>query len=93
VRESSSNEFRFGGHQTFTLRIAWLPKAAAAIEAGEDPLTNPLDGVVSLGLGQNMVEALRCWIEAFGVARKVDQRWGMSPLGHAIFGPLGHHRL
>ncbi len=93
MRESSSNEFRFGGRQTFALRIAWLPKAAAAIEAGEDPLTNPLDGVVSFGLGKNMVEALRCWIEAFGVARKVDQRWGMSPLGHAIFGPLGHDRF
>jgi Protein of unknown function (DUF4007) len=93
VRESSANEYRFGGHQTFALRIAWLPKAAAAIEAGEDPLTNPLDGVVSLGLGKNMVEALRCWIEAFGVAKKIDQRWSLTPFGRAIFGPSGHDRF
>ena len=40
-----------------------------------------------------MVEALRCWIVAFGIARNVDQRWSMTPLGHAIFGPLGHDRF
>lgn len=62
--------FRFGGHQSFALRIAWLPKAVAAIEAGVDPLSDPLVGVVELGLGKNMVEALRCWIDAFGVARR-----------------------
>jgi hypothetical protein len=93
VRESVSNEYRFGGHQTFALRIAWLPKAAAAIEAGEDPLTNPLDGVVSLGLGKNMVEALRCWIDAYGVAQRVGQRWSLTPLGRSIFGPSGHDRF
>lgn len=93
MRESGSNEYRFGGHQTFALRIAWLPKAAAAIELGEDPLSNPLDGVVSLGLGKNMVEALRCWIEAFGVANKIDQHWALTPFGRAIFGPSGHDRF
>lgn len=93
VREKSSNEFRFGGHQTFALRIAWLPKAAAAIEAGEDPLSNPLDGVVSLGLGKNMVEALRCWIEAFNIAQKLNHHWTLTSLGRAIFGPLGHDQF
>lgn len=88
--KSIEQEYRFGGHQTFALRIAWLPKAAAAIERGEDPLSNPLDGVVSLGLGKNMVEALRCWIDAYGVATKVGGKWNLTAFGRAMFGLHGH---
>ncbi|MBY5504090.1 DUF4007 family protein [Rhizobium leguminosarum] len=90
MASAPQQDFRFGGHQTFALRIAWLPKAAAAIERGEDPLSNPLDGVVSLGLGKNMVEALRCWIDAYGVASKTDGRWSLTAFGRALFGAHGH---
>lgn len=81
--------YRFGGHQSFALRIAWLPKAVAAIEAGIDPLSDPIVGVVELGLGKNMVEALRCWIEAFGVAERGRDGWRLTPMGAAIFGKGG----
>ncbi|MGO7532765.1 DUF4007 family protein [Rhizobium leguminosarum] len=90
MAKTMQQEYRFGGHQTFALRIAWLPKAAAAIERGEDPLSNPLDGVISLGLGKNMVEALRCWIDAYGVATKVGGRWSLTAFGRAMFGLHGH---
>lgn len=86
-------EYRFGGHQSFALRIAWLPKAVAAIEAGLDPLTDPIVGVVELGLGKNMVEALRCWIEAFGVAERGAHGWKLTSMGAAIFGSRGHDRF
>ncbi|MGO8661545.1 DUF4007 family protein [Rhizobium ruizarguesonis] len=89
MAKTALNEYRFGGHQTFALRIAWLPKAAAAIAAGEDPLSNPLHGVVSLGLGKNMVEALRCWIEAYGVAFREGKDWELTPFGRSIFGSHG----
>lgn len=87
---TSAPEYRFGGHQSFALRIAWLPKAVAAIEAGLDPLTDPIVGVVELGLGKNMVEALRCWIEAYGVAERAAVGWRLTPSGAAIFGRGGH---
>lgn len=80
--------YRFGGHQSFALRYAWLPKVVEAIEAGDDVLTDPLEGVVRLGLGKNMVEALRCWVEAYGVARRRDG-WELTPDGEAIFGSKG----
>lgn len=86
-------EYRFGGHQSFALRIAWLPKAVAAIEAGIDPLSDPIAGVVELGLGKNMVEALRCWIEAYGVAERSRHGWRLTPTGAAIFGRGGHDRF
>jgi hypothetical protein len=62
---NTESTFRFSGHQTFPLRIAWIPKAAQHIVAGNDPLTEVDEGITELGLGKNMVEALRCWIEAF----------------------------
>lgn len=79
--------FRFSGHQTFPLRIAWLPKAIREITSGRDPLTNIDEGIVSLGLGKNMVEALRCWIEAFQIASKDASGWSLSSIGELIFAP------
>src|SRR4051812_25706780 len=81
--------FRFSGHQTFALRIAWLPKAIGAITQGEDPLTDIDEGITKLGLGKNMVEALRCWIEAFQVAERVNDEWSLTPVGKLVFHPDG----
>jgi hypothetical protein len=81
------SQFRFSGHQTFPLRIAWLPKAIGEIASGRDPLTDIDEGIVSLGLGKNMVEALRCWVEVFQIASKEDANWILSPIGELIFAP------
>ena len=84
----SAPSFRFSGHQTFPLRIAWLPKAIGEITSDRDPLTDADQGIVSLGLGKNMVDALRCWIEAFQVATREGDRWVLSPIGEAVFHPV-----
>ncbi len=86
-RNTLSSAYRFSGHQTFPLRIAWLPKAIQEITSGRDPLRNIDEGIVSLGLGKNMVEALRCWIEAFQIASPTDSGWKLSPIGRLIFSP------
>jgi len=80
-------DFRFSGHQTFPLRIAWIPKAVGEIVRGHDPLTDIDEGITKLGLGKNMVEALRCWIEAFQIANRVDECWSLTPIGKLIFHP------
>jgi hypothetical protein len=85
---TENHNYRFSGHQTFPLRIAWLPKAISEIISGRDPLTNIDEGIVSLGLGKNMVEALRCWIEAFQIASKKGSEWLLSPIGNLVFAPL-----
>jgi hypothetical protein len=83
----SEPAFRFSGHQTFPLRIAWIPKAAGEIVRGCDPLTNIDEGITKLGLGKNMVEALRCWMEAFQIAHRVDGSWSLTGIGELIFHP------
>lgn len=79
--------FRFSGHQSFSLRISWLPKAIQEISEGHDPLTDIDLGITSLGLGKNMVESLRCWIEAFQVATKEEHGWKLSQIGELVFSP------
>ena len=34
-----------------------------------------------------MVQALRCWIEAFQIASKEDSGWILSPIGELVFSP------
>ncbi len=68
------------------MRIAWIPKAVAAISDGRDPLSDVDEGITAMGLGKNMVEALRCWIEAFQVATRGDC-WKLTPIGHEVFRP------
>ena len=87
VPKSQEPQFRFSGHQTFPLRITWIPKAVAEIVRGHDPLTQIDEGITKLGLGKNMVEALRCWIEAFQIARRVEGRWVLTDIGGLIFHP------
>jgi len=82
-----STRFRFSGHQSFSLRISWLPKAIREISEGHDPLTDIDLGITSLGLGKNMVESLRCWIEAFQVATKEENGWKLSRIGELVFSP------
>jgi hypothetical protein len=81
--------YRFSGHQSFPLRSSWLPKAIREITDGKDPLNHVDAGIVSLGLGKNMVHALRCWIEAFQVAVFTPTGWKLSPVGNLVLSPGG----
>lgn len=77
--------FVYSGHQSFALRISWLPKVVAAIETGIDPFSDHREGMRVLGLGKNMVEALEFWIKATGVARKIDGKWTLSEFAKEVF--------
>ncbi len=40
------------------------------MERGEDPFSDPREGMVSLGLGKNMVRSLQFWVAATGLIEK-----------------------
>ena len=86
---ASAPKFRFGGHQTFPLRIAWMPKAAGEILAGNDVLSDIDNGILNLGLGKNMVEALRCWMASYQIATNEDVGWQLTPMGNRLFAENG----
>jgi hypothetical protein len=94
-REIPADRFMFSGHQSFSLRIAWLPKSVDAIDCGVDPFKDPRQGTQILGIGKNMVESLGYWVEFFGVAtfgpRGTDPT--LTEFGQSVFGKGGFDRF
>lgn len=84
-------KFRFSGHESFPCRYAWLPKAVSSLNRNPQLFGDEDDAMVELGVGKNMVRAIRFWTDASGVA--VPQNLAgmiVTPLGQAIFGPTGY---
>ena len=98
MRLVEAAEATFARHETFHPRYGWFRKAYAA--AAEDPFVfaQP-DAPVVLGVGKNMVRAIRFW----GLAAKLivedptasnRRSSGLIPTrrGHALFGEFGWDR-
>lgn len=69
----------FAKHETFHIREGWLFKGMAAIKAAENQNQLPTifldkDGPERLGIGRNMVKALRFWIKATGLAKEKKEK-------------------
>jgi len=87
--------FRFSGHETFPCRYAWLPKAFNALESDPKSLANDEHAMISLGVGKNMVRAIRFWIQVAGVAEPgrggsynlTDFGRGIFSVSNYLFGP------
>lgn len=85
----------FAGHETFPLRYTWLPKAVANV--ARDPYVFlKEDAMVTLGVGKNMVRAIRHWGLACGMLEEdneVSNNRGralrVSDLGNRLFGEGG----
>ncbi len=85
----------FARHETFHPRYGWFRKAYSVAAADPDAFRRP-DAPVTLGVGKNMVRAIRFW----GLAAKLITENPQSPnkrapqivptrRGHALFGQSG----
>lgn len=83
---------RFSGHETFACRFSWIPKAVALLHRDPTALSDDDGAMSALGLGKNMVRALRFWLEVFDVAEAAQGCWRLTPFGEAVFGPSGYDR-
>lgn len=63
---------RFGAHESFHLREGWLRKGLFAIRDNPYLFSDPYPGD-ALGVGHNMVAAIRYWLEATRLARAERQ--------------------
>jgi hypothetical protein len=85
--------FRFSGHETFPCRYTWLPKAVRNLADDSALFSDEDTAMVSLGVGKNMVRAIRFWADAAAVATPTKSRSSnieVSDFGKTVFGKGGH---
>ena len=83
--------YRFTGHETFPCRYPWLPKAITAIDKHSDLFKDIDKAIMHLGVGKQMVSAIRFWVEAAKFAKKKEKGdYSVEPLGKKILGKNGH---
>lgn len=74
----------FGRHETFPLRYSWRTKAYQEVML--DPnVFDADDATVRLGVGKNMVNAIRYWAQATQIIEKSEVGYQPTELGHFIF--------
>lgn len=68
---SDTIKYTFSGHDSFQCRQLWLKKGYDYIQ--ENKSFNDEDSVVKLGVGKNMVSAIRYWMKAFNIIDGKDK--------------------
>lgn len=84
-------ELRFTGHETFTFRYPWLPKAVTTIGKKPDLFKDIDEAIVRLGVGKQMASAIKFWVEAAKFVKKEKNGdFEVSSLGKKLLGKKGH---
>src|SRR4051794_40443347 len=74
----------FARHETFAPRFGWLRKAYDAVtdpRVGPEVFLQP-DAPVTLGVGKNMVNAIRYWTQAFKLTVEYAKGGGVARSWH-----------
>lgn len=78
----------FSRHETFHPRYGWIKKGFDAAVADPAIFTRD-DAPVILGVGKNMVRAIRYWCLAFKVLQTQHGSTAPTPFGHTLLGAGG----
>ena len=75
----------FGRHESFPLRFGWITKGLGALKDDPDVFASE-DATVTLGVGKNMVAAIRYWLLATRMAQRTARRGlAPTPIGEMLF--------
>ncbi|MDO6841238.1 DUF4007 family protein [Paraglaciecola chathamensis] len=85
---------KFSGHDTFPLRYGWLYKSVNHLKNGGKLQTSNEEytrkAIVDLGVGKNMVNAMKYWVEASSFATSHNENnkieYKVTRLGEFLFG-------
>ncbi|SEH04935.1 DUF4007 family protein [Candidatus Venteria ishoeyi] len=67
IPQLKPRQITFGRHQTFPLRFGWLSKGFQSLL--ENPgIFSDEDATIKLGVGKNMVESIKYWLQAARIA-------------------------
>lgn len=78
----------FGRHETFALRYAWLTKGFQAFNSDKTIFSSD-ESTVELGVGKNMVNAIKYWLRATTILKDSADGLVATPLGKALFSEDG----
>jgi hypothetical protein len=83
--------YRISGHETFPCRYTWLPKAVRGLSKNPQLFSDEDQAMVDLGVGRNMVRAIRFWAQASGVVESSvkGKKHLLSPFGETLLGEDG----
>ncbi|MCF2221105.1 DUF4007 family protein [Chryseobacterium sp. PS-8] len=70
ITNTDITKYTFSGHDSFQCRQLWLKKGYDFVQKGQS--FNSEDAVVKLGVGKNMVSAIRYWMKAFNIIDNKD---------------------
>lgn len=73
-----SMQLRFSGHESFHCRTFWLKKGYDFVSSSN--VFSDESGI-ELGVGKNMVDAIRHWLKSFGV---VDENGNVTQFAHKL---------
>jgi len=83
------SKIAFGRHETFPLRYSWLTKGFQALWENLKVFESP-EATVTLGVGKNMVNAIRYWLQAAQIVKKTPKGFVFTSVGNAIFNEGNH---
>jgi len=75
---SEQVKISFTGHDTFPLRHGWLEKAYYAVEKNNENPFSTDEAIIELGVGKNMVNAIRHWALATNFIIRTDTGYAHS---------------
>lgn len=84
----NTNKAAFGRHETFALRYSWLTKGFQTFQNNPDIFSSD-EATVQLGVGKNMVNAIRYWLRATQMIEMTNDGLQTTGLGSAIFSEQG----
>lgn len=79
----------FGRHESFALRYGWLTKGFQAFSKNKDIFSDD-EATVTLGVGKNMVNAIRYWMQATQIIKRTSQGIVVEDIGELIFSEKGY---
>ncbi len=77
--KKKGEKYTFSGHESFPCKSLWLKKGYDFCMKGKD--FNSPEAVIGLGVGKNMVTAIRFWLKVFGITENDE----ITQLGHYLF--------
>ena len=84
------SKYKISGHETFPFRYTWLPKAVKTVTNNPKIFSDEDNAMVSLGVGKNMVRAIRFWSEAAGIIKSQGKDgFAVTAFGELLFGEEG----